>query len=172
MKLFLLLLLVPVISSESSSITKHPFIHVGNYEAANETVTKYFYSGNIHASWEMAVELCKIFNMQLTTFKHTKEEKSFREKFAKFFNGRDSFVLLGANTTTAGSKSNWKWMDGEKLNFELKWADDQPNNEGNREFCLSLDENDPLLYHDVSCIEKYPFVCKEIWTYERILVKI
>lgn len=174
MKLLLLLLLVPVIShcERSPSITKHPFIHVGNYEVANETVIKYFYSGNVHASSEMAMELCKIFDMQLLTFKDTKEEKSFRENFAKFFDGRDSFILIGANTTSAGSKTNWKWMNGEKLNFELKWSADQPNNEGNQEFCLCLDENDPLVYHDISCTEKYPFVCKEIWTYERILVKV
>ena len=173
MKLLVLLLLLPVISHcECPSTTKHPFIHIGNFEVANETVIKYFYSGNIHASSEMALELCKIFEMQLTTFKDTKQEKSFRTNFAKFFNGRDSFVVLGANTTTAGSKTNWKWVNGEKLNFELLWGDDQPNNEGNEEFCLCLDETDPLLYHDISCKEKYPFVCKEVWTYEKKLVKV
>lgn len=182
MKVLVLLLLVVIFAisqtdaavrsgDDDEEVIKHPFTHVGNYEVANETVIKYFYSGDIHASWQKAVELCEIFEMQLTIFKDEKEEKNFREKFAKFFNGRDSFIFLGANTTTGGTKNNWQWMNGEKIKFDMQWGEGQPNNDENKEFCLCFDESDPLLYHDISCTEEYPFVCQEIWNYERILVK-
>lgn len=172
MKVFLLLsLLVFSSSQENSSIIKHPFINIGSYEVANETVIKYFYSSDIHASWSKAVELCKIFEMQLVIFKDDAEEKNFKEKFGKFFAGRDSYIFIGANTTKPGSKTEWKWTNGEKINYELKWGETEPSNTGNKEFCLCFDENDPLLYHDISCEVEYPFVCQEIWNYERILVK-
>lgn len=171
MKKFLLILLVFKCYCDTSTNIKHPFTLIGKYEIANETVKNYFYSGNVHASWEMAREVCKIFEMQLISFKNPMEEENFRGKFGKFFKGRDSFIFIGANTSTPGSKNNWKWLNGEKLNFDIVWGENQPNNDGNRESCLCFDENDPLLYHDISCKEKYPFVCEEVWNYERILVK-
>jgi hypothetical protein len=173
MKLFHSLLLFSVIISviygDASLAIKHPFIHLGDYEATNESMVKYFYSGDIHASWQKAVELCEIFEMQLTIFKDAEEDEYFRENFSSFFDGRDAFIFIAANTTAPGR--NWKWMNGEKINFDISWGEKQPNNEGNKEFCLCFDESNPLLYHDISCNEKYPFVCQEEWTFERVPVK-
>lgn len=172
MKFLVALFILKFIHGESTSaVIKHPFIHIGDLEVNNETLRKYFYSGDVHASWEKAVELCELFEMKILTFKSSDEDKMFREKFAAFFDGRAYFIFVGANTTRPGSKSDWKWISGEKINFELTWEENQPNNDGNKENCLCMDEADPLVYHDISCSEKYPFVCEENWIYERNLVK-
>lgn len=173
MKFFIVLFLIIklVQCKNSSTIIKHPFIHIGDFEVENESLKKYFYSGDIHASWAKAVELCELFEMKLATFKTAEEDKSFREKFSSYFNGRDYFIFIGAKTNRPGSKNDWKWMNGAKINFELSWGENQPNNDGNKENCLCMDEADPLLYHDINCNEKYPFVCEENWIYEKNLVK-
>lgn len=170
--LVIIFILFKFIQSESTSaVIKHPFIHIGDFEVKNELLKKYFYSGDIHASLEKAVELCDLFGMKIVTFKNSEEDEKFREKFASFFDGRDYFIFLGANTTRPGSKVEWKWFDDEKINFEITWDESQPNNAENKEFCLSLDEANPLLYHDVNCADKYPFVCEENWIYKQVLVK-
>jgi hypothetical protein len=170
--LIILFILFKFIHSESTSgVIKHPFIHIGDFEVNNETLRKYFYSDDVHASWAKSVELCELFEMKIVTFKNAEEDKKFRESFASFFDGRPYFIFVGANTTRPGSKNDWKWINGEKINFDITWGENQPNNEENKEFCLCMDEADPLVYHDISCTEKYPFVCEENWIYERILVK-
>lgn len=170
--LVILFILINFFCGESASTAiKHPFIHIGDFEVKNELLKKYFYSGDIHASWSKAVELCELFDMKIVTFKKSDEDKNFREKFSSFFDGRAYFIFLGANTTRPGSKNDWKWISGENINFELSWGDNQPNNDENKESCLCMDEADPLLYHDISCSEKYPFVCEENWIYETVLVK-
>lgn len=84
MKFFIVLFLIIKFAQckNSTTVIKHPFVHIGDFEVENESVKKYFYSGDIHASWAKAVELCELFEMKLVTFKNEQEDKSFREKFS------------------------------------------------------------------------------------------
>lgn len=171
---FLIFLIVFVLINtvQLEESTKHPFEQFGRYEQSEDISKEYFYSTTIHATWSKAIELCELFGMNLLTFNDTKEEENFREKFASFFEGRDSYIFIGANTTEARSKTNWNWINGEKLNFDIKWASNQPHPTADNELCLSLDEANPLLYHDIACDEKCPFVCQEEWHYKKIKVKV
>lgn len=171
MKLILLFTLCAAFVLPSRQSEKHPFEHLGSYEASNESTKEYFYSGEVHASWMKAAELCEIFGMKLLTFDDGKEEENFREKFAAFFDGRDAFIFIGANTTQAGSRTEWKWLSGAKIDFDIKWGEKQPNAANLGESCLSFDEANPLLYHDMGCELVYPFVCKESWVVKPMKVK-
>lgn len=171
MKFFIFVAFWPLIFSLEES-TKHPFEHLGSYQQSDDVSKEYFYSGNVHATWLKAAELCELFGMKLLTFNDTKEEENFRTKFESFFNGRDSFIFIGANTTESGTKTNWNWINGEKINFDIKWGKKQPNADENNEFCLCFDEAKPLLYHDISCEEHCPFVCHEEWHYKKMKVKV
>lgn len=160
---------LPIICASDSS---HPFVHFGSYQHSDDISKEYFYSGNIHASWSKAVELCELFGMNLLTFNDSKEEENFRDKFSSYFDGRDSFIFIGANTTESRSKTNWYWTNGEKLNYEIKWGESQPNQDVSNEFCLSFDEANPLVYHDMVCDDKCPFVCHEEWHLKKMKVRV
>lgn len=172
MNLILTLIFLPLIlpsRQQQEDSLKHPFEYIGNYNSSTERSKEYFYSGDVHASWQKAAELCELFGMKFIKFDDAKEENNFREKFSTFFNGREFFVLVSANTSESGSTTNWNWISGDKINFDIKWGEGQPNAD---EECLSFDEADPLLYHDVNCEDKYPFLCHQEWIIKQIRVKV
>ncbi|KAG5669808.1 hypothetical protein PVAND_000101 [Polypedilum vanderplanki] len=172
MKLILLFTLCFASSIQLEAQENHPFEHIGTYEASNDNSTKeYFYSGDIYASWMKAMELCELFGMKLLTFDDAKEDENFRKSFVSFFANREAFIYIGANTTQPGSRTEWNWINGEKINFDIKWGEKQPDESSKEEFCLTFDENDPLVYHDMGCKDVLPFVCKESWKIKNIKVK-
>uniref|UniRef100_A0A8C4E2I4 C-type lectin domain-containing protein n=2 Tax=Dicentrarchus labrax TaxID=13489 RepID=A0A8C4E2I4_DICLA len=53
----------------------------------------------------------------------------------------------------------WTWSDNTQSSFQV-WKQGQPNNYGGNQFCTG--ENNLHKWDDISCLEKYPFICHQV----------
>ncbi|CAJ0935853.1 unnamed protein product, partial [Mesorhabditis belari] len=119
-----------------------------------------------------ADEGCRMMNSFLASI-HSDEENDFVNDLGKagIIQPTWSQVPLIGGKRTGPEKTDWKWLDGTSFNY-TKWADGEPSNNGNNEFCLQtysdlmapFDKSAAYLYkwNDEQCEIRYRVaVCKQ-----------
>lgn len=125
----------------------------------------YYLPRNFAAKWQNARSICQNYGMEILTLE-TKSEANYVLEICK------SHGQLFATSThiggiAAGAKSQDKWFwvtTGEKINYNIKWLDGEPNNLHNGEgMCLSIMKKpDGFYFNDVRCnFEEQRFICEQ-----------
>ncbi|XP_030267216.1 ladderlectin-like isoform X2 [Sparus aurata] len=106
-------------------------------------------------TWVEAERYCLRFGTNLASV-HSQEEYEFVQEVVRGTTGRFPQAWLGAND--AVKDGAWLWSDGSKF-YDGFWAEFEPNNYMSKERCVVMNLSAFLLWGDVSCDLRRPFVC-------------
>lgn len=74
--------------------------------------------------------------------------------------GNDIFWIDGNAVAKPGDAKEFYTSVGESLPYQ-KWGDGEPNNNKNKESCLSLYKNRNYLMNDADCTTAAPYICEQ-----------
>lgn len=144
------------------------FYKVGEYEGIDESgpYKREYYVSTTISQWLDAPSICYKNGMTFLDFKTKHEADAFmigphRTDLFNIYNH------IGGIFTKTQYEEGWSWIDtGKKINFDLDWADGEPNNYNNSnslylETCLSLQQvPGGFFFNDIRCSEdKRRFLC-------------
>jgi hypothetical protein len=129
-------------------------------------VKKFYLATLFDTSWMGAFSFCKTSGMDLANFRNRDELDHFMSLFIKLVEDPINQVVFtdGIVNDPIGRES-WHWFEtGKKIEFEIPWHTDEPNNMDGNEHCLRIDFRSGVLgFNDVSCKGvARRFVCQEI----------
>ena len=130
-------------------------------------VKSYYSSRDLKLHWIEAFALCRTFNMDLVELPTEAEADYFLKLCAqkssdlngKYFHIGASYAGLGLN--------EYYWMTtGQRINYTLQWAPNQPDNRNGIEYCLSV-KSQPgnFMFNDINMdttTDKWKFICQRI----------
>lgn len=85
------------------------------------------------------------------------------QKKSEFF---EICTYVGGITNTSFGSDGWFWWNsGERINFQIDWAENEPNFGSNHEYCLSIvqmDDTKAMKFNDMPCSGPYDrkFICQ------------
>lgn len=124
------------------------------------------------ASYIIAQGYCDSLGLELVTFESKEESEWFSNIFvASLQNFEPSWCYIGGmrffNDPTLNKQelmNHWYWeKSGKKINFDINWDPQQPDNWNNKQWCLAIRKlNRTVFYADVECFNRDEyFVCQK-----------
>uniref|UniRef100_H3AAH5 C-type lectin domain-containing protein n=1 Tax=Latimeria chalumnae TaxID=7897 RepID=H3AAH5_LATCH len=102
-------------------------------------------------NWTDAQSYCRTHHKDLVSI-HSKEE--VKTLLGKYGNVSENSLWIGLEKNA--SKEQWLWSSGEPVNF-TNWAENEPNNKGQREDYVVMEE--PGKWHDYASSSSQFYVC-------------
>ncbi|XP_051819991.1 C-type lectin domain family 4 member K [Antechinus flavipes] len=116
----------------------------------------FYYFSTMKKSWYSAEQFCTTQDSHLTSVTSAKEQ----EFLYKVANGVPYWIGL----TKIGSSGTWHWIDGtifiERDNARF-WIKGEPNDSGQNERCVTLEQTSLMSWNDVTCDRVLQFICKK-----------
>jgi len=134
------------------------------------TRNEYFVSTYLIATWREAKAICNNFGMKFVALESELEMESFTKLCAKnadlfwspcFSHDNFTYVSIGGKQV---NRSSYVWEEsGNPINYTIKWAPDEPQNDEAELSCLGLKkEPDQFLFDDLYCdYGERQFICEK-----------
>lgn len=122
----------------------------------------YFVPRHFQTTWENARSICRSYNMEIATFETLEEMQVVSDLCKDNENIMTPYVHVGGMTTREGTKESWFWIvTGKRINYNMPWADGEPNNDEDSQFCLALGTKN-FLFDDIDCFgrSESKFICQ------------
>lgn len=104
-----------------------------------------------------AASACSQEGGHLAIINSDEESRAIKNFYARSHISQD-WVYAGLEKFTKGNE--WQTVFGEPMTLTgfTKWAENQPDNYGDDEFCISIDRDG--FYNDIDCYGNQPFLCE------------
>ncbi|KAG7278987.1 hypothetical protein CRUP_007534 [Coryphaenoides rupestris] len=116
------------------------------------------------SSWEFYGSSCYFFSRERKIWTDSRQDCLNRGADLVIINSKEEQEFAGSHNCRSwiglsdkDSESNWKWVDGSRLNTPRFWAPDEPNNAGNED-CAELNSQE---WNDLPCSVKRHWVCEK-----------
>uniref|UniRef100_A0A8C9X9W9 C-type lectin domain-containing protein n=1 Tax=Sander lucioperca TaxID=283035 RepID=A0A8C9X9W9_SANLU len=108
-------------------------------------------------TWKEAQEYCRKNHTDLATVSNQTDMQRLLESTTEQYQGG---AWIGLQDKTTNTVCRWRWsQSGVEFNVtESKWSQGQPDNLGNQENCVRMNDG---TWQDDSCSTKYNFICYE-----------
>lgn len=116
--------------------------------------------------WNKANVVCQSYGLSFVSFETLEEMNAVTAMFSTIDPELTLYMFVGASTTIGESQTEWFWRSsGRKIAFAIPWGEDEPNNSGGREYCMSMrrEYNGAYTFNDINCDETYhEFICQRL----------
>ncbi|KAM6220835.1 C-type lectin domain family 4 member K-like [Rhynchocyon petersi] len=119
----------------------------------------FYYFSHVQKTWYSAQQICTSKDSHLTSVT-SESEQAFLYKSA-------GGIVYWIGLTKAGSEGEWYWVDDtpfNKVQSARFWIPGEPNNYGSNEHCANIKRTALQSWNDVTCDEKFFFICKKPYT--------
>jgi hypothetical protein len=129
----------------------------------------YYLSTHMKASFINAQSYCSSLGLELASFETREESDWFSDIFVASRQVIDpGWCFIGGMrifNDAALSKANWYWLNsGQKINYDLTWDPQQPDNNNGIQWCLGLSKinSNSTIYADIECYNREEsFICQK-----------
>lgn len=142
-------------------------VPVANDECMEVTVKKdYFIPRYFEVEWVHTRSICAAYGMEIVSFDSKNEMDSFLELCKQKATLFKTQTHVGGMTLEGKSLDKWYWVNsGNKVSYSLPFGPNEPNNDGGREFCLSIfrTPSNVFAFNDIGCSgsDLNKFVCQQ-----------